>query len=620
MIVAKCFLGMMLGGLVGVSLAVDGYQCPGILQAQERKQEKENFNRLPVSWKATKEEGEQAAAAWKIIEDWQKQGKQDDRKLHVVYVTLTDRAALKDYKGRLDRIVRNIQAYYSDQMKENGYPPLTFALDKDKDGHVKVHTAHLNNYMSDLNVETAGEPARQAAEEVLRKAGVNPDREHVLVVVQMPDKKGPYYGRGDFQGGHACVCDAPHLDAKNLDSEESGNYIFGTLGMDNTVYIGGMAHVLGNSFGLSHTSDLTEERGVSLTGTGNYEYGKDVRKEGKGGYLLPSDALQLASIPLFTGRSRAVEHAQPAEFQDMGGAAIKDGMNVKGKVKGGPPVYGVVAFFDPAGDGDYDSNAVLAIPDKDGNFELDITRPGYKGIFEFRLVALQADGSKVCKRATLLMADEGINTAPLELSVIADKVKKCWMERDWEGADAALKAVKEKYGDNPVYKKGLDVWDKAVHPLWEGPQGDEPAAVDEKIKEVSLVDAKPRRVMSGWWVPFWDSLPCNPGGPYARFAHYMPKRFMYTHATGNFTYNLGGKWKTLDAVMGMPVGGGGSVIISIRQDGREVYLSPALDEGESQPVRLDLDGVDMLSIEVINAPGSGRNGNWFVIADPVLKR
>lgn len=611
---------MALSSMLMAVFAEDVYKSAGEIQAERVKEISKEFNRLPVSWTATEEEKTKAAAAWKIIREWQSPGDDYKGQLHVVYVTLEDREALPGYKDRIDRLVNNIQMYYSDQMKENGYPPLTFSVDRDKSGKVLVREAHVRQYMDDLNVENSAEPTREAAAEVLRKAGINPDEEYMLVVVQMPDKKGPFYGEGDQKSGCCWTCDAPHLDAANLNSDEKGDYVFGSLGMDNTVYIGGIAHELGNSFGLPHSSSLTTERGVSLMGRGNYFYGKDLRKEGKCALILPEDALQLASIPVFSGKSRKAEHPEAAVFTDVKVAPVKDGLKISAKVQGAPPVYGVLAYMDPVGDDEYDAHAVSAVPDKEGNFSLEISHPEYRGILEMRLIALQVDGRRVCKRATLLMSDEGINLAPLELSFIADSVKKCWMARDWVGAEKAFNEMKAQYGDDPAYARGLKVWDRAIHPLWDGPEGNDPALVADEVKELNLVDAKPEKVSSGWWIPFWDSLPSNPRGPYARFSSYMPQRFMYTHGNGNFTYELGGKWKTLDAVMGMPVGGYGSVIVSIRIDGREVHLSPPLSEGESFPVNLDVTGVDMLTIDVLNAPGRDKNGNWFVIADPVLKR
>lgn len=611
---------MTLSSMFVVVFAEDVYKSAGEIQVEGIKSRSNEFRRLPVSWKATEEEKAKAAAAWTIIRDWQSPGDDYKGKLHVVYVTLEDRAALPGYKDRIDRVVNNIQMYYSDQMKENGYPPLTFSVERDKSGKVIVHEAHVMKYMNDLNEETSAEPTREAAAAVLRKAGINPDEEYMLVVVQMPDKKGPFYGKGDQKTGCCWTCDAPHLDAANLSSEKKGDYPFGSLGMDNTVYIGGIAHELGNSFGLPHSSSLTDERGISLMGMGNYFYGKDLRNEGKCTMILPEDALQLASVSVFSGKNRKVEHPEAAVFTNVQVKAVKDGVKISAKVKGEPPVYGVLAYMDPVGDDEYDAHAVSAVPDKDGRFSLEIVHPDYRGILEMRLIALQADGGRVCKRATLLMSDKGLNLAPLELSFIADNVKKCWMVRDWAGAEKAFNEMKTQYGDDPAYARGLKIWDRAIHPLWDGPVDNEPVLVPDDVKKLNLVDAKPEKVSSGWWMPFWDSLPSNPRGPYARFSSYMPQRFMYTHGRGNFTYELGGKWKSLDAVMGMPVGGYGSVVVSIRIDGREVYLSPPLSEGESFPVNLDVTGVDMLTIDVLNAPGRDKNGNWFVIADPVLKR
>ncbi len=58
-----------------------------------------------------------------------------------------------------------------------------------------------------------------------------------------------------------------------------------------------------------------------------------------------------------------------------------------------PPVYGVIAYLDPEGGGDYDATTATAVPDKDGRFVLDCQalKPGRKG--ELRLVFLQANGA-----------------------------------------------------------------------------------------------------------------------------------------------------------------------------------------------------------------------------------
>lgn len=75
-----------------------------------------------------------------------------------------------------------------------------------------------------------------------------------------------------------------------------------TKGKNATIYIGGTAHELGHSFGLPHTGNGWDypNAGDSLMGHGNSSYGNELRNEGKGAFLAPTDALKLASVPCST--------------------------------------------------------------------------------------------------------------------------------------------------------------------------------------------------------------------------------------------------------------------------------------------------------------------------------
>lgn len=581
------------------------------------------FNRLSVNWKASAEDQLKAKKAWEIISNWQKSGVKDGRKLNVIYVAIKDRPPLKDYKGRTDRIVKNVQAYYADQMKENGFPPLTFPLELDKDGKVVVHEAYLDRDLDSMDTNSSGPLTWEVAREALVKAGINPDKEYSLIVVQMPDKKGPYYGGGNFEAGRCWVCDAEHLDPLNFESKEKGDYRFGTVAMDNTVYIGGTAHELGHCFSLPHTKNLTpvSESGSSLMGDGNYSYGKDLRGEGKGAFLIQSDALRLASTPLFSGRFKEVKGEISAQYPDFKAVPVKDGLEISGKVKGNPPVYALVAYFDPVGGGDYDASTTTCVPSKDGSFHLKITRPGYKGGFELRLAALHANGATTMTNTMMIAGDKGADVSPLIADRLFGKVKQAWLSRDWKTAEKELKKLRLKHRGDSSLARLFPVWEKAViHPAGFA-EGVTPSAVKASEKKVCLVDLKPEQATSGWWLPIRDALPPNGGGPSPFLKSGIPSRFLYTHATGSFVYDLGGKWKTLDAVLGIPVAAFGKVVFQVTGDGKVLFESAPLAEGASVPIHLDVSGVRSLSIEV--SPASGRSnsgGCWGVIADPVLSR
>lgn len=617
-------IALSLSTLSIIAVHAEEFTTQGIIQSREHKKQGKEFNILPVSWKASDLDKARAAKAWQIIRDWQKDGPVDKRKLHVVYVTITDRPALPDYKRRMDRILKNIQAYYADQMAENGFPPLTFGLDLDKDGKVIVHEAHVDKRLEELNTYTSGPPTREAAEKVLRAAGVNPEKDYVLIVAQIPDKKGPYYGLGNAVAGRCWICDAAHLDPMNFASQEKGNYLFQTLGNDNTVYIGGTAHELGHCFSLPHTKELTpaSEAGISLMGSGNYSYGIEFRNEGKGTFLIQSDAMRLASIPLFSGVDKPVTGNTQADMTDLKLAPVKDGLRLSGKVSGNPPVYALIAYFNPAGSDDYDQSSSIAIPEADGSFTIDAVRPGFSGTFELNLFALHANGAtSKLKGETLKMNDQGIDYTRILLKEVVKEVWNYWQSDEKEKAQEALTKVLEKHGNDPKLKKGLAVWKIAVDPKKNEPQHNIPAQVADDLKSLDLTTSKPTKVVSGWGNSYWGTLPTNPNSPIPSFINYEAKTFMYTHAPGEFTYDLGGKWKRFTAQAGLPTGVGyAHMIITVKADGKEIFKSQDLSEGNTVPVSLNVEGVKTLTIEANPAPDHGNSGCWAIIADPVLTR
>lgn len=576
------------------------------------------INRLAVNWQAADLDKKQAKAAWKKISTWVKGQPKHGKKLHVVYVTLKDRPALPDYRGRYDRMARNIQAYYADQMKENGFPPLTFDLELDKAGKVVVHDAQMEGNMADFDYHTSGGASFAAAKKALSPKGINLEEEYALIIVQMPDKKGPYYGGGNFKSGRAWICDAAHLDPLNFASQDKGEYLFKTKGNDNSVYIGGTAHELGHCFGLPHTRHMTDNSvaGSSLMGNGNYTYGNELRKEGKGTFLIQTDAMRLASLPLFTGSSKGIDDSVVGKFSHFDVKKEGKGAVVTGIVQGVPPVYAIVAYIDPAGGSDYDASAITVIPDDAGKFTLNLQRDALKGLFELRLLALHVNGATTTRRETLIADEDGLNCAPLVLTEPLAPVQEYWEKRENAKALEELESIRVKYGKDPMYLGLIAHWEKSL-------KAEEPmqSLAAQTGNSVSLVDVKPTEQKSGWWKPFWDTLPPNPHGPRAFFEQLVPDRFMYTHAPGVFSYHLGGNWKGFSGVVGMPMHSHGTIRFVIKGDGKELFSSDGLRDGMSKAFSVNVEGVNELSIDILkNKPEDDNSGNWGVIANPVLTK
>ena len=540
-----------------------------------------------MSWTVNPGDAANARAAWKALSAYHQGKPKSSRKLHVVYVTFKDRPALEGYRERYDHILKNIQAYYADQMQANGFPPLTFQLDLDERGKLVIYDAYVDRPMSEMNVQSSGPVSREAAKKVLASKGIDIEKEHVLIVCQLPDGVGPYYGGGFSHQGTGWTCDQEGLDpASFLDTEMmQGGRFKVTKGKNATIYIGGTAHELGHSFGLPHTGNGWDypNAGDSLMGHGNSSYGNELRNEGKGAFLAPTDALKLASVPLFNGvetelpadasYGRMIGKYVPGSFERLEAIPVKDGLRLKGRVRLTRPAYGIVVHLDPPGGSDYDSNAVGASLNGKGEFDLTICRPGYRGGFiEMRVAVLNCDSTR------------SMITLPV------------WM--DAQGAKTPSLA-------QTVYFPSLEAT---------------PAQIPAETASVSLNDCKPSVAQVGWAVPLWDVLFPSDLGPVPFFRTIgKPERFILAHAPAVFSYDLDGRWKEFRADVGLPFGSRGSVKFGVYLDGKKLVETPVLKDGSSVPVKAAVEGGRKLEIRVDDA-GDGNAADWGIIANGILTR
>ena len=90
---------------------------------------------------------------------------------------------------------------------------------------------------------------------------------------------------------------------------------------------------------------------------------------------------------------KGLNEATHADMNDVQIESKGKAIHVSGVVKGDPPVYAVVAYFDPEGGSDYDATTATAVPAADGQFSLssDALQAGKQG--ELRLFPLHANGS-----------------------------------------------------------------------------------------------------------------------------------------------------------------------------------------------------------------------------------
>ncbi|MDR2981176.1 MAG: NPCBM/NEW2 domain-containing protein [Puniceicoccales bacterium] len=595
----------------------------GSKQARIAAKDGKAFTQLPVNWKVRPEDKERAEKAWKIVCEAVKDQPQSDRKLHVVYVTFKDRPALENYHERYDHILKNIQAYYADQMRENGFPPLTFALDLDEQGKLIIHDAHVDMLMKDVTVRSSGPVSREAAKKVLAAKGIDIEKNHALVVCQLEDGIGPYYGGGSYKNGTGWTCDQANLDPRNfLSKEYFGGRYKASVGRNATIYIGGTAHELGHAFGMPHTQEGWEypDCGRSLMGSGNHTYGNDLRGEGKGSFLVPTDALMLAAVPLFNGvESPSSSYSASCTYKDVMLKPVKDGGVLSGTISAAKPCYAVIVHLDPPqGHSDYDANAAAGIPDSDGKFSVEIKRPGFKGYLEMRVTAFFTDGTRNRIAVPAWITEEGLTSPSWEEKSYFSAVVVPWEAHNYSLAKEKLAEVEKEYGNVPAVKKALPAWKKALNrttPEWAGTA----AEIAEETKTVSLVDCKPTKSRSGYDAVCWDSMIPSDIGPQPHFIKGAPERFIMLHAVGHLTYDLGGKWEKLKTTAGMPFGRDGSIRIEVKGDDKVLFLSEVLKQGKTVDIDVSVKEVQTLQINIQDA-GDGIGSDWAVIGDPVLSR
>ena len=101
--------------------------------------------------------------------------------VHIVCFNPADRECLPAYQERIDRIMTDIQAWYRDEMKRNGFGPMTFPLERDKDGRLVIHVVKGSRSYA-RNEEMGTEEIRDhQIKPALRAKGIDIDREHIII-------------------------------------------------------------------------------------------------------------------------------------------------------------------------------------------------------------------------------------------------------------------------------------------------------------------------------------------------------------------------------------------------------------------------------------------------------
>lgn len=573
-------------------------------------------------------ESDKVKAATRILDAWHNdQPKRVDRFLHIVCWTPSDREFPTGYQPRLTRMMEHIRSFYAREMERLGFGDRSFNLKYDDQKKLVLHTVEGKHDTSHYAVQSGNE-IRKECLPTLEQAGIDAGKETILIFCNLATwdeerrrftHKSPYYAGGSFRGGTAWQLDSPELDSKNLTLKQpmirDGQYGRISLGKHNSIFIGGIAHELGHALGLPHCKARPDEavRGTALMGSGNRTYGDELRDEGQGSFLTLAHALRLASHPQFSGSVKGMSDRTKATLDNVSITAEGKSIHVSGKFTGEPPVYAVVAYFDPAGDGDYNSTTATAVPAEDGSFHLstETLSRGKQG--ELRLFPLHVNGSTARQMSSTrfrypysVSADGIPDLSAIQLRFDLAPVVDALANNDHQKAIELASALSSE--------KAAAVARRLTQPT---KPTQTPVDYDGGATRVELTNLKPDSVNVGWGRPVFNRVPDE--RVILESAGQVFETGIYAHAPARHVYRVGQKWKQLTGNAGLASGHGGTVEFEIKGDGKTLWKSPVVKSDRLVAYEVDLKGVTTLEL-LTHPTDDGPGTDWGLWLGPTLSK
>lgn len=545
--------------------------------------------------------------------------------LRVVYFSPSDKTPEPDRQERLGRTLKQIQEFYRQGMKANGYGPKTFALEWDSPGKLKLIEVKGKKKTTDYP-KNSGWIIYDEVKEALK--GMFPDirKEHVLVLGQflhwegdVATECGPYAGSGWHGGGVCWAVEDKLLDSDLLSSNKPGAYHHFvkhcSLGRFNTYYVGGLAHELGHCFDVPHdsqTDEQKEKQGISLMGSGNHHYGKKLRGEEPDVFMTPATAMHLSVCPAFDPGFKTGDMRSSWQIEKLDAVYKNDKIILDGKTGMNPGPVGIIAYNDNTKiKDDYDAKAWTAKPDEQGVFRFEISEL-QKVPYEMRLVALFPGGHKRTLKISYTNLDGTPNVEAFAAAVARKRINELLDARnDDEVAKILDRLIKDDPSNNDWKRKREHL--KTVR---KDVARTVPAACSATEKKMNLALAQASEEKVGWY---------NPSRNILRECGFMEVDGMffesgiYAHPNSKYVFLLGKQWKELRFAFGLQDGKPGSVVFVVRGDGKELFRSRTVVVGELLLKRISVSGVDELELSTEDA-GDGWSNDWGLWIEPELIR
>lgn len=559
----------------------------------------------------------------------------DPSALRLVYFHPADADPQDGYRERIPRIIEDIQDFYRDGMRSNGYGDMTFSLELD-DGKPRLHVVQGKEPSSAYSYASGGKIMREMGKALDGTLDVRGS--YVLVFHGLCDRRedgtyrfhAPYYGdaSSNHRRGLCHVADCEQLDTMGLTNtalrvkywEHTGTFDQ-TLADFNVKYLGGVAHELGHGLSLPHNGQTADERrrlGTALMGSGNHTYRKELQG-GRGSFLTFASATRLAAHPLFTGSRRGVDGRGGCRVDELAFRAGEGELVIEGALDGGPEVYAVIAYLDPEGHSDYDAlTGVAAV--RDGHFKARVPC-GKPGTHELRLVACHVNGavSEICREAVAADEDRELDAEGLGMEWLVYEVEQLVLQGRLPDASDRAGQLLDGLDPSSVPARKL----RHLVSLADGEA--EPIHLKSvATNEVFLSDAAWASANVGWGRPsrnqyyhdrnLRDALFLEPGETFF-------EKGLYAHAPSRYVFDLGKRFDRFEGTGGLQQGvsSAGSAVFVVKGDGSELYRSELLKGAATASIDLDIKGVKRLEL-VVESGKEDNAGCWSVWGAPKVSR
>jgi hypothetical protein len=320
--------------------------------------------------------------------------KDNPYKVNIVYFVPNDLDTIPDYKGRLSRIMLQLQEFYGKNLQNAGYGYTSFGLDLSSDTSVNILTVHGKNGKSSYPYSGGGSAVITELNEYFN---LHPDQKkssHTLIIMPSyytdPLKPGgpPFYGMG-----RNCFA----LDYPGMDIDKLG--IPGTEGYLATKWIGGLAHELGHGLNAPHNKELKGEHstlGTALMGAGNSSYGKSAT------FLTKATAAIFSTSETFSTITRNDWYqGKNHRLSSIKAEVIDNKIILTGRYLSNAKVNSVSVYHDPFPAGankDYDAVTWASAPINNSSFKIECPLDKFhtrNGDYEMRLTFIHENGNIV---------------------------------------------------------------------------------------------------------------------------------------------------------------------------------------------------------------------------------